>query len=73
MLMKKSRLIIIVITIIFIVAPMFISPIIAQPPPPKPVAIPLDGGLFALLIAGLIYGGRKLYKEEKNKTTKAKE
>jgi len=67
--MKKNHLIILVLTIVFVVAPMFINPLIAQPPPPTPVAIPLDGGLFALLVAGLFYGGRKLYKEEKNKKT----
>jgi len=70
--MKKKFLIISVVTIILMVMPMFISPLIAQPPPPTPVAIPLDGGLLALLAAGLFYGGRKLYKEEKNKASDKK-
>ncbi|MBP6731074.1 MAG: hypothetical protein KA149_03390 [Chitinophagales bacterium] len=39
----------------------------APPPPPPPPAppdgVPIDGAVFLLLGAGLIYGGRKLYKE----------
>jgi len=65
--MKKSLLLVIFITLVFIMLPFFMETIIAQPPPPKPKDIPLDGGLFSLLVAGLIYGGRKIYKEEKKK------
>ena len=40
----------------------------AQPPPPPPQDIPIDGGLLALLAAGLIYGAKEIYKyERKNK------
>ncbi len=51
----------------FVVFPFFIISAIAQPPPPPPQPIPIDGGLLFLLIAGLIYGGRKFYKNNKNK------
>ena len=33
------------------------------PPPPPPAGVPIDGAVFLLLGAGLVYGGRKLYKE----------
>lgn len=42
--------------------PLFYQSAIAQPPPPPPQDIPIDGGLLALLIAGVVYGGRKFYK-----------
>lgn len=31
------------------------------PPGPPPPLAPIDGGAFALLIAGLTYGAKKLY------------
>ena len=34
------------------------------PPPPPPAGVPIDGAVFLLLGAGLIYGARKLYKEQ---------
>lgn len=33
------------------------------PPPGGPSGVPIDGGVFLLLGAGLFYGARKLYKE----------
>ncbi|HRG87402.1 MAG TPA: hypothetical protein PLW44_00165 [Chitinophagales bacterium] len=33
------------------------------PPPAPPPGVPIDGGIFLLLGAGLVYGARKLYKE----------
>lgn len=65
--MKNNLLSILILTVFFIIAPLFINTVIGQPPPPDPVDIPLDGGLLTLLIAGLFYGGRKIYKEEKIK------
>ncbi len=38
-----------------------------QPPPPPPEPIPIDGGLFALLLGGIILGGREVYLHEKRK------
>ncbi len=32
------------------------------PSPPPPPGLPIDGGLLALLVLGLIYGAKKLYK-----------
>jgi len=34
------------------------------PPPPKPI-VPIDGGLFALFAAGLLYGISKLRGKKK--------
>jgi hypothetical protein len=53
---------ILVFLLIFILCPMFVQTAIAQPPPPTPVAIPLDGGLGFLLVAGAAYAAKKLYK-----------
>lgn len=33
------------------------------PPPAPPPGVPIDGGIFLLMGAGLVYGARKLYKE----------
>ncbi len=41
-----------------------------QPPPPTPQPIPIDGGLFALLLGGLFLGGREVYLHEKKKDNK---
>jgi hypothetical protein len=51
--------------VLFIIFPLFIQSAIGQPPPPPPQDIPIDGGLFFLLIAGLVYGGKKFYKKNK--------
>jgi len=54
----------------------------AQPPPPggggndskpncfPPPCVPIDGGLSWLLIAGSVYGGKKLYKANKEQKEK---
>jgi hypothetical protein len=55
----------IVFIIIFSLLPFFIEHALSQPPPPPPQEIPLDGGLSALIIAGLAYGARKLYLQQK--------
>ncbi len=45
----------------------FIDPIFSQPPPPpSPEAIPIDGGLGFLIVAGMIYGGRRIILKHKN-------
>jgi len=55
----------------------------AQPPPPgggggtsnpncfPPPCIPIDGGISWLLLAGAAYGGKKLYKANKDKNAEA--
>lgn len=53
-----------IVLLILILFPLFYQSAIGQPPPPPPQDIPIDGGLFALLIAGVIYGGRKFYKNK---------
>ncbi len=45
---------------------------LAQPPsltPPcwPPPCVPIDGGISLLIAAGAIYGGKKLYSNQKNK------
>ena len=59
--MKKSFLLIVAIILLFQLKG------ICQPPPPKPVAIPIDGGLAVLIIAGAVYSARKIYKAQKEK------
>ena len=63
--MKKT----ITILILIFISPFFILTAMGQPPPPPPQDIPIDGGLLFLLFAGLIYGGKKFYKNDKEKNT----
>ncbi len=56
----------ILLLIILSIAPFFIEPVSAQPPPPDPVDIPIDGGLFILLAAGMAYGAKKLHENKEN-------
>ncbi len=65
--MKKRYLKILILLLILIVFPLFLSTSMGQPPPPPPQDIPIDGGLLALLLAGIGYGGRKIFMEEKKK------
>ena len=62
--MKRTLIVIgLILGFVFI-----IQVVSAQPPPPPPQDIPIDGGLLALLTAGLIYGAKEIYKyEKKNK------
>lgn len=46
---------------VFVLSPAFVQTAIAQPPPPDPVDIPIDGGLGFLLAAGVAYAAKKLY------------
>jgi hypothetical protein len=62
--MKKTFFIISII-ITLLVLPVFIKDASAQPPPPPPQDIPIDGGLFVLIAAGVAYGARKLFKQQK--------
>ena len=43
----------------------FADSIFAQGPPPPPPPLPLDGGLFALFAAGVIYGINRLRSKKK--------
>jgi len=54
----------------------FASLCVALPPPPPsggspdcwpPPCVPIDGGISLLIAAGAIYGGRKLYTNQKEK------
>ncbi len=65
--MNKYIALILIFIITFTLFPSFLPEAIGQPPPPPPEDIPLDGGLLFLIAAGVLYGGRKLYKSEKNK------
>ncbi len=58
--------VILILMFAFIISSQIVS---AQPPPPPPQDIPIDGGLTVLLIGGLLYGAREIYKhDKKNKT-----
>jgi len=61
--MKKVLGILTVLAILML-SPEFMESAIAQPPPPDvDPEVPIDGGLTALLLAGLAYGARKLKTE----------
>jgi len=60
----KLRIIILVFALI--VMPMFVQTLAAQPPPPDPIDIPVDGGLGFLLIAGMVFGAKKIYENREN-------
>ncbi len=68
--MKRKTILILVLTMFLIFSASIIS---AQPPPPPPQDIPIDGGLIFLVAAGMIYGGREIYKHEKNKNKNNKQ
>jgi len=57
---------ILVFLIVFILAPAFVQTAIAQPPPPDPKDIPIDGGLGFLLAAGIAYAAKKIYKQNED-------
>jgi hypothetical protein len=58
----NKYLVIIIFLVVFIFSPLFVQTIIAQPPPPDPQEIPIDGGLSFLLAAGVAYAAKRLYK-----------
>ncbi|OQX97267.1 MAG: hypothetical protein B6I20_13005 [Bacteroidetes bacterium 4572_117] len=62
----KKFLYILTFFVIFVLAPVFVQTTIAQPPPPTPEAIPIDGGLSLLLAAGVGYAAKKLYSSKKS-------
>ncbi len=65
--MKKTITFLFFLALIML-APIMIDSVIAQPPPPPdPEAIPIDGGLGFLLMAGMAYGARKLHLKRKKK------
>jgi len=62
----KQRFKIVLIIIALVLSPLLVQKVWAQPPPPKPKAIPIDGGLVTLVIAGVAFGAKKLYSQNKN-------
>lgn len=54
----------VIILIVLFISLFFIEAAIAQPPPPNPKEIPIDGGLGVLLAAGLFYGAKKLREDK---------
>lgn len=61
----KNYLRILILLLILLTVPMFTESLIAQPPPPPAQEIPIDGGISALIAAGMAYGLRKVYKDRK--------
>lgn len=43
------------------------GPMMADPCPPGSTEIPIDGGVLGLLVAGGIYGAKKIYDHKKKK------
>jgi len=62
--MRKALLVTVLVFIISML-PIFVKYAAGQPPVPSTQPIPIDGGLFFLIIAGATYGARKLYKQQK--------
>jgi hypothetical protein len=62
--MPKKIIIVSMLLMLFMICPEFTKSAIAQPPPPDPIAIPIDGGLGLLIAAGIAYGAKKLYNSE---------
>jgi len=58
----------VLLIVFFIITPFLIINGVAQPPPPTPVDIPIDGGLLLLLASGVAYGGKKFYSSISRKT-----
>ena len=61
-----KRFILPVFLLLFFTLFLFTGTVNAQAPPPTPEEIPFDGGIGFLIVAGLIYGARKLYLSEKD-------
>ena len=72
----KRKLLKIATSALFIIIPLFIiiclgiGDAYSQPPPPggggdppcwPPPCIPIDGGIGFLIVAGIVYGGKKAY------------
>ncbi len=64
----KKVITILIISLLFILTPTVIKTVSAQPPPPPPKQIPIDGGLGALLVAGMIYGAKKIYENREQES-----
>lgn len=64
-----------VLVIIFIVGFTTFGVALAPPPPDPtpgcwpPPCVPIDGGISLLIAAGAIYGGKKLYSNQKEKNS----
>ncbi len=50
-------------TVLLVLTVLVYAPPPPPPPPASPDGVPIDGAVFLLIGAGLVYGGRKLYKE----------
>lgn len=59
----KKTLIFVFSLLFFIVAPL--GMLLAQPPPPPPKPIPLDGGIFTLILGGLFILAKKVFSIKK--------
>lgn len=55
---------ILIFLVVFMLSPFFVQTAIAQPPPPDPQDIPIDGGLGFLLAAGVAYAAKRLYSSQ---------
>jgi hypothetical protein len=62
--MYKAIKVLLVIAIL-IILPAIINQVCAQPPPPTPSGAPIDGGAGILLVVGVYYSVRKIFKSNK--------
>jgi len=62
---NKQKTFLLVIALFFTVSVLFaVEGGDGPPPPTPPVGLPVDGGVLALLVAGLFYGVRKTFKKK---------
>lgn len=62
--MKKGLLLMLIFALVLVTTAVFAQGGPPPPPPPggpAPGAIPIDGGVLALLAGGIAYGAKKLY------------
>ncbi len=52
-------------TALFMIMFIIVGSAFAQGPPPPPPPLPIDGGVVALLVAGVLYGINKLRSKKK--------
>ena len=42
------------------------GPMMADPCPPSSAEVPIDGGVLGLLVAGAVYGAKRIYDQRKS-------
>jgi len=61
---NKQKAFFLVLALLFTVPALFAIEAGDPPPPTPPPGLPVDGGVLALLVAGLFYGVKKSFKKK---------